>query len=240
MNEELVKYVTEKVLAELSKAITTTSNSSTDAKPILPSGRQVSEIPVGISGRHIHLSREHLDFLFGQGYQLTKTRDLPQPGEFVAEETVTLVGPRLRALEKVRILGDLRPFSQVEISRTEAHTLGMKAEVRKSGNLTGTPGATVVGPQGTIVLTEGVIIANRHIHMNYADAERFGVRDGDEVDVRVISSKPTILGQVQIRIGSQAVLYMHLDLDDANASAINEGAFVEIMPAEVSKCCWQS
>ena len=235
MNDMLVRRITEQVIKELQQ-----EEAEMAPVPDRPE-RFGGMIPVGISARHIHLSREDLEVLFGAGHCLRKQRDLPQPGEFVAEETVTLRGPSMRSIEKVRVLGDLRLFTQIEISRTDAHLLGISPMVRKSGSLAGTPGAVVIGPCGCLQLPEGVIVANRHIHMNPADAELFQVRDGDEVDVRVVSEKPTIWGKVQIRVSSGANLYMHIDFDDANSVALDpKQAYTEILPEEVRKCCWQA
>ena len=227
MDSQLVKLITREVLRQLQSG------------PVVSSAGEPRRIPVGVSLRHVHLCREHIHLLFGPGHELTRLRPLPQPGEFVAAETVTLVGPRLRAMEHVRVLGDVRSTTQVEISRTDGYLLGVHPPVRRSGDLSGTPGLTLIGPAGSLTLERGVIIANRHIHMNPDDARHFGVTDGQEVDVRVQSERSTILGQVQIRVGGpRAVLYMHLDTDDANAAAVDENTSVEILPPEVTKCCW--
>lgn len=241
MNEVLIKKITEQVLAELKEK---PAKGEGQVKELTNQPQQVADgpvpaIPVGVSARHLHVCQEHLEILFGKGYKLTKLKDLPQPGEFAAKETVTLVGPRLRAIEGVRILGDLRPVTQVEISRTDAHYLGVKPEVRRSGDTGGSPGITIVGPAGSLQLEEGAIVANRHIHMNPIDARRLGVSNNEEVDVRVLSTKPTIFGKVQIRVSSNANLYMHIDVDDANAVAFDNNAFVEILNVEASKCCWR-
>lgn len=227
MDNQLVELITREVVRQLQDG---------RGASVRPEPRR---IPVGISLRHVHLRQEHIDILFGPGHGLTRLRPLPQPGEFVAAETVTLVGPRLKAMENVRVLGDVRTVTQVEISRTDGYTLGVHPPVRRSGDLEGTPGLTMIGPAGALTLERGVIIANRHIHLNPVDADYFGVRDGQEVDVRVTSTRPTILGQVQIRVGGpKAVLYMHLDTDDANAAAVDQDSQVEILSPEVTKCCW--
>lgn len=239
MNELLIKKITEQVIAELKESPAAECQTKEVGKQQLNCAPSDSAIPVGVSARHLHLCQEHLEVLFGKGATLTKLKDLPQPGEFAAKEKVTLVGPRLRAIEGVRVLGDLRPFTQVEISRTDAHYLGIKPEVRKSGDINGSPGITIIGPAGSLQLEEGVIVANRHIHMNPADAERLGVRNNDVVDVRVLSEKPTIFGKVQIRVGENLNLFMHIDVDDANAVAFDDNVYVEILNTEASKCCWQ-
>ena len=156
------------------------------------------DIPVGVSNRHIHLTQEHLDILFGQGYELTKLKDLSQPGQYACKEQLTLIGPSLRAIEGVRVLGPLRKKSQVEISKTDSFTLKVKAPVRESGDVAGSAPITIVGPKGIVQLKEGCILANRHIHMSPSDAERFGVKDGDYVAVDTIGEgKRTTLWDVR-------------------------------------------
>ncbi|MBP2628505.1 MAG: pduL [Firmicutes bacterium] len=241
MNELLIKKITEQVIAELKETHVAAEGqakaTSNQQQPVFASS--VPNIPVGVSARHLHVCQEHLEILFGKGHKLTKLKDLPQPGEYAAKESVTLIGQRLRAIEGVKILGDLRPVTQVEVSRTDARYLGIKPEIRRSGDTAGSPGITIVGPAGSLQLTEGVIVANRHIHMNPNDAQRLGVSNNDEVDVRILSTKPTILGKVQIRVSNNANLYMHIDVDDANAVAFDDNTFVEILNMEESKCCWQ-
>ena len=233
VDSQLVEAITREVMRQLKNGAV---NPAGYPSPPPPGSRR---IPVGVSVRHVHLCQEHIDILFGAGHGLTRLRPLPQPGEFVAAETVTLVGPRLKAMENVRVLGDVRRVTQVEVSRTDGYALGVHPPVRRSGDLEGTPGVTLIGPAGSLTLERGLIIPNRHIHMNPGDAAYFGVGDGQEVDVRVVSERSAILGQVQIRVGGPgAVLYMHLDTDDANAAAMDENTRVEILPAEVTKCCW--
>ncbi len=187
-------------------------------------------VPVGVSNRHVHLTREHLDILFGKGYELTKAKDLSQPGQYAANETVTIVGPSLRPIEKVRVLGPLRPASQVEISMTDSYVLKVKPPVRESGNIKGSAPITLIGPCGVVTLNEGCIIANRHIHMSDADGERFGVSDGDTVSVDVVGKgKRTRLYDVQVRVSKSFALEMHVDTDDANAAAIGNGSVVHIV-----------
>ena len=148
-----------------------------------PAGEQTDAVPLGVSNRHIHLTREDMETLFGKGYELTPLKDLSQPGQFACKETCTLIGPSMRPIENVRILGPLRSGSQVEISKTDSFVLKVKPPVRESGNTAGSAPITIVGPKGVLTLKEGCIIANRHIHMSPADAARFGVKDGDTVDV---------------------------------------------------------
>lgn len=189
---------------------------------------QKRHVPVGVSARHIHVSREDLDILFGKGYQLHKLKPL-MADDFAAEETVTLVGPNLRTIERVRILGPERKHTQVEIARTDAVRLGVNPPVRASGDVAGSAGIVVVGPKGALNLKEGCILANRHIHMTPADAEPLGLKDNDYVNVRVGGEKGAILHNVQIRVNEKFNTEMHIDTDDANAIGVRCGDLVEIM-----------
>lgn len=195
-----------------------------------PSAELDGDIPVGVSNRHIHLTREHLDVLFGAGYELTPLKDLSQPGQYACKEQLTLIGPSLRAIEGVRVLGPLRKASQVEISRTDSYTLKIKPPVRESGDLAGSAPITIVGPKGLVQLKEGCIIANRHIHMSPADGAKYGVSDGDYVSVQTVGDgKRTTLYDVQIRVSDKFVLEMHLDTDDANACGIGNCSKVKLI-----------
>ncbi len=188
------------------------------------------DVPVGVSNRHIHLSKEHLEILFGKGYELTPLKDLSQPGQYACKEQLTLIGPSLKAIEGVRVLGPLRKQSQVEISRTDSFTLKVKPPVRESGDLKGSAPITIVGPKGIVILTEGCILANRHIHMSPADGIKYGVKDGDYVNVETKGDgKRTLLYDCQVRVSEKFVLEMHLDTDDANACGIGNGAKVKIV-----------
>ena len=187
-------------------------------------------IPVGISNRHIHLTKEDLETLFGQGYELTPIKDLSQPGQYACKEQLTLVGPSMRAIEGVRVLGPLRKRSQVEISVTDSYTLKVKPPVRESGDLDGSAPITIIGPRGIVTLKEGCIIANRHIHMSPADAAKFGVKDGDYINVEAFSgTKKTRWYDVQIRVNEQFRLEMHIDTDDANAVGFKNGNTVTVV-----------
>ena len=186
-------------------------------------------VPIGVSARHIHLTQEHVEVLFGKGYQLTKKKDL-MGGQFASNECVTIVGLKLRAIENVRVLGPVRKQSQVEISATDAIKLGIKAPVRESGNLTGSAPIAVVGPKGVLYLEEGCIIAKRHIHMAPADAAAAGVHDGDIVSVKADNERGTIFNEVLIRVNDSYTLEMHIDADEANAAKIATGQTVMIMP----------
>lgn len=186
-------------------------------------------VPIGVSARHIHLTQEHVEVLFGKGYQLTKKKDL-MGGQFASNECVTIVGLKLRAIENVRVLGPVRKQSQVEISATDAIKLGIKAPVRESGNLAGSAPIAVVGPKGVLYLEEGCIIAKRHIHMSPADAAAAGVHDGDIVSVKADNERGTIFNEVLIRVNDSYTLEMHIDTDEANAAKIATGQTVMILP----------
>lgn len=184
-------------------------------------------VPVGVSARHIHLTQEHVEALFGKGYQLTKKKEL-MGGQYASNERVTIVGLKLRAIENVRILGPVRNASQVEISKTDAIQLGIKAPIRESGNTAGSAPVAVVGPKGAVYLQEGCIIAMRHIHMPPKDAKAAGVKDGDIVSVQADNDRGTILDHVKIRVDDSFTLEMHIDTDEANAGNIITGDTVTI------------
>lgn len=184
-------------------------------------------IPVGVSNRHVHLSAEDLEKLFGAGYELTKLKDLSQPGQFACKETVTVCGPK-GAIEKVRILGPVRKASQIEILAGDCFKLGVKAPVKLSGDLEGTPGVTLVGPKGSVQTKNGVMVAQRHIHMLPSDAERFGVHDGERVCLEVDGERGGILKNTVIRVTDQSGLECHLDMEEANAMGLGSSSTVRI------------
>lgn len=186
------------------------------------------QVPVGVSARHIHLTQEHVEALFGEGYRLTKKKDL-MGGQYACNETVTVVGIKLRAIENVRVLGPVRKASQLEISATDAMKLGVAAPIRESGNVAGSAPIAVVGPKGVIYLKEGCIIAMRHIHMSPADAAAAGVKDGDIVSVKADNERGTVFNQVKIRVNDSFTPEMHIDTDEANASKIKTGDMVTII-----------
>ena len=176
-------------------------------------------VPVGVSARHIHLTQKDVETLFGEGYQLTKKKDL-MGGQYACNECVTIVGLKLRAIENVRILGPVRKASQVEISATDAIKLGVKAPIRESGDIKGSAPIALVGPKGVLYLKEGCIIAMRHIHMSPEDARLAGVVNGQEVSVKVDNERGTIYNHVKIRVDPTFTLEMHIDTDEANAAKI--------------------
>lgn len=185
-------------------------------------------VPVGVSNRHIHLSEQDLALLFGPGYQLTKLKDLKQPGEFAVKETLTLAGPK-GILQNVRILGPTRNQTQVEISRTDSFSLGVNAPVRESGKLAGSAGVTLIGPSGSITIQEGVICALRHIHISTAEAKKLGLTDRCMVRVKARGEREMILSQVLLRVADNFVLEIHLDTDEANAAWVKNDDQLELI-----------
>jgi putative phosphotransacetylase len=188
----------------------------------------VKPITVGISNRHLHLAQADLETLFGAGHQLTVKKELVQPGEFAAEETVTLIGPK-GSIEKVRVLGPVRAKTQIEVAMTDAFKLGIKPPVRESGNLAGSAPLIVEGPQGRIELTEGTILAWRHIHMHTSDAAEYGVKDRDMVKVHVGGDRSVVFEQVVVRVRDTYAMEMHIDTDEANAAMMKNGQIVELV-----------
>lgn len=187
-----------------------------------------NQIKIGVSARHIHLSREDLDTLFGKGFELAKKKTL-MGREFASEQVVTIVGPSLRAIENVRVLGPVRKNTQVEISRTDTFVLKVSPPVRPSGDIKGSAGCVIVGPKGCVYLNEGVIIANRHIHLTPEYAEKHEIKDGDYVDVIADGVKPTKFFDVQVRVRDDFNAEMHIDTDDANSAGLKNGDTVTII-----------
>ena len=212
-DEKLVAEIVNRVMAQCSNGSTSTNDT----------------VPVGVSNRHIHLNKEDLETLFGAGYQLTPIKDLSQPGQFACKEQLTIIGPSLRPIEGVRVLGPVRKESQVEISRTDSFTLKVKPPVRESGDIKGSAPITIIGPKGTVTLKEGCIIANRHIHMSDEEGKVFGLNDGDYVTVEIDGERRTTFYDVQVRVNKAFRLEMHIDTDDANAAGIGNGFKVKIV-----------
>lgn len=210
IDEKLVDIVTKSVLS------------------ILEGHEEDGGIKVGVSARHVHLSQADLETLFGKGYELTPKKML-MGDQYAAEECVTLVSPSLRSIEGVRVLGPVRSHSQIEISRTDTFKLKVSPPVRPSGEIKGSAPMALVGPKGSVFLNEGCIIANRHIHMTPKDAEKYGIKDNDIVDVEIQNAKPTRYYNVQVRVRSDFNTEMHIDTDDANAAGIKTGDHVEIL-----------
>lgn len=208
MEQAMIEKIVREVVGVLSNAETAAT-----AVPV---------IPVGISSRHIHLSAEHNEILFGCGHALTKQKDLSQIGQFAAMEKVTLVGPK-GVIQGVRVLGPLREITQVEISRTDGFSLGIVPPFRESGDIEKSPGVVVVGPNGAVTLAEGVICATRHIHMHGDDTRRFGVSNGDRVDVAVNGERGCIFKNVLVRVHPSFRLEFHIDTDESNAVGLSNG-----------------
>ena len=187
------------------------------------------KVLVETSARHVHVTREHLDILFGEGYELHPKKYLSQPGQYASEERVDVVGPK-RTLTGVSILGPVRKETQVELSLTDARTIGVAAPVRESGDIAGSGSCTLVGPKGQVTLTEGVIAAKRHIHMTKADAADFGVKDKDEVMVKVEDTgRSLIFDDVVVRVSDAYALAMHIDTDEVNAACVKNGTMGEVI-----------
>lgn len=193
-----------------------------------------SSVPIAISARHVHLSEEHVEQLFGKGYQLTKRADLSQPGQFAAEETVHVAGPK-GSFARVRVLGPARKLTQVEVSQTDTITLGVSAPVRESGDIQGSAPITLIGPKGSVRLAEGLIVAQAHIHMSPQDALRYQVKDQEFVEVLIHSERPLRLQRVKIRVSERYRLEMHIDTDEANAAFLQKKGRGQLLKAgEVS------
>ena len=190
--------------------------------------RRTLTCTVGVSGRHVHLSQEDLEALFGKGHELTPIKNLSQPGQFASKETVVLVGPK-GVIERVRVLGPVRSQTQVEILAGDSFKLGVPACVRMSGKLEGTPGITMSGPAGTLAIPEGVIVAARHIHMSFDEAAETGLHDGQVVSIAFGGVRGGRLDNVIIRASDKSALDCHIDTEEANAFQIRNGAVVEII-----------
>jgi putative phosphotransacetylase len=189
---------------------------------VLAQNQTQSEVPIAVSNRHVHLSKEHVERLFGRGYQLNKLKDLSQPGQFACKETVTLIGPKGK-VEKVRVLGPARGDTQIEVSLYDGFSLGITPPIRDSGDIEGTPSVIIQGPRGQLKVEKGLICAARHIHMHSDDAVRFNVTNGQRVQVKVQGQRGVVFDNVLIRVSPKYRLEMHIDLDEANAAQIKNG-----------------
>jgi len=196
---------------------------------LLPKSEGDFSIPVGVSARHMHITQQHLEQLFGAGKQLTKLKDLYQPGEFAASETVTVIGPKRRLFEQVRILGPTRAFTQVELSYSDGVYLGLDLPYRLSGNIEGSSPLILIGPKGVLHLPEGAIRAARHIHISPADARNLGVRNGQIVSVETSGPMSIVFNNVIIRQQENLKLEMHVDTDEANAAGLRCGDSVTLV-----------
>jgi len=187
-----------------------------------------NRLPIAMSNRHLHLSSQDVEILFGAGHQLVKWKDLSQPGQYAAEEKVDLVGPK-GVIKGVRVLGPARNQTQVEVSLTDSFALGLKCPVRDSGDLASSPGIKLVGPAGEVELAEGVIVASRHIHMHTSDAERFNVVDREKVNIRTFGDRSVVFENVLVRVHPTFALEMHVDVDEGNAAGLRNGEMVELI-----------
>jgi propanediol utilization protein len=220
LSREQVEALVRRLLLE--KLAAGTASGSNAAESFRP------RLVVNISARHCHLTQEHVDILFGKGYQLTEMRRLYQATDFASNETVSVVGPRQRMIPGIRILGPCRAFSQVELAFTDAISLGLDLPVRLSGDIEGTPGAILVGPKGHVVLDKGVIRAERHVHMGPRDAEYYGVKHLDRMSLRIEGPCPTTLEGLLVRVHKDWKLEVHIDTDEANASDLPHATHVEL------------
>jgi len=221
LDEIIRRVVAEVKKAEKNSTVTCKASNELHVKDCL-------NIPVGISNRHVHLSQEDLEILFGKNAKLTPIKELSQPGQFVAEECVTLIGTK-GTLEKVRVLGPVRKNTQVEILVSDSFKLGIKAIIRESGKLEGTPGIAIVGAMGCLQLKEGVFVAQRHIHMSLEDSKRFSALDGQLVKVKFGGIRGGIFESVLVRVSSKYKLDFHVDMDEANALMLKGKDFVQIV-----------
>jgi len=195
-------------------------------RPVMPAP-DPHLVPIGVSNRHIHLSRGAMDALFGPGSALTRKKAMKQPGQYAAEETVTLRGPK-GALKKVRVLGPLRGETQVEVSVADGFVLGVRPPLRLSGDLETSPGIEIIGPHGSVTIDRGMIVALRHIHMPSLVADEVGLRSGDMVDVEVGGDRGGVMRGVAVRVSDPAALEMHIDIEEANAFGLKNDDLVRI------------
>jgi putative phosphotransacetylase len=217
-NQSQADFITQQIMQELAIGKNVPLPMSTEQ------GLQLL-IPVGISNRHIHLCREDMDILFGYGSTLTRMKAVKQPGQFAAEETVTLRSSK-GDISNVRVLGPLRNSTQVEISIADSFVLGIKAPVRMSGDLHDSPGVEIIGPKGHVLKPNGTIVAWRHIHISPVEAELYGLKDGMEIDIQADGLRAGVLGHVVVRVSADAVLELHIDVEEANGFRLRNGDLV--------------
>lgn len=228
--EALVRQIIRRASAGLTSADVASSGSSSQ-QPWKP------ELRVSISARHVHLTDEHVEQLFGKGHKLTAAKPLFQDGFYAAAETVMIVGPRRRMLPEVRVLGPTRPQSQVELALTDAISLGIDAPVRHSGNIDGTPGCVLVGPAGAVELKQGVIRAARHVHMNFNEADYYGVKNGELMTLKIVSPLCSVsFDDLLVRADSKAKLEVHIDTDEGNACQLDKATEVILKKQGECKC----
>ncbi len=192
-------------------------------------GGPPNPLVVNVSARHMHVTPEHLEILFGPGSKLTKLKDLYQQGEFASEQLVTLVGPRQRIIPNVRILGPVRNYTQIELSYTDGIYLGIDLPLRISGNHDNTPGVTILGPKGAITINKGVIRAERHVHMSTDDMAYYGVKDGDQLKLKIDGPCGILFDRVRVRYHPKVVLEVHIDTDEGNACDLETATHMELI-----------
>ncbi len=207
-------------------------------RPAAASGTSAGEpkLVVSISARHVHLTDADVETLFGPGRKLTPHKDLYQDGFYAAEETVMVIGPRRRMLPNVRVLGPTRDYSQVELAFTDGISLGIDLPVRASGKIDGTPGCVLAGPAGVVELKQGVIRAERHVHMNNADATRYGVKNGDRMNLKIAGPCGMTLEGLLVRADATSKLEVHIDTDEGNACDLDHATKIELVKQEPCKC----
>ncbi len=186
------------------------------------------KVKIGLSNKHLHLCREHLDKLFGEGHELTPIKDLGQPGQYACDEKVDVVGPK-GTLKGVRILGPLRPETQVEVAMTDARTIGISVPLRESGDLEGTPGCKLVGPAGEVDLESGLIVALRHVHLSTAEAAEAGLKDKEVVSLKIEGERGLVFHNALVRVSDKFLAECHLDTDEGNAAGCGPDAVCEII-----------
>ncbi len=219
--EQMVRQVLKQTLtAEVSRLVRPTSHNG-GPNPLV----------VNVSARHVHVTQQDLEILFGAGTKLSKLKDLYQPGEFASEQIVNIIGPRNRMIPGVRILGPCRNFTQVELSYTDGVFLGIDLPLRISGNHEGTPGCVLVGPAGAITMTKGVIRAARHVHMGPADLAHFGVKDGDQMKLKIAGPCGVTFDNVRVREHPKVKLEIHIDTDEGNACDLDSATHMELLHA---------
>lgn len=226
------------VEALVRKIVTRLASDSQSAKRAeSPIGDGAPKLLVSISARHVHLTDEHVERLFGKGRTLTPGKMLYQDGFYAAEETVMIVGPRRRMLPQVRVLGPTRKFSQVELALTDAISLGIETPIRHSGDIKGTPGCVLVGPAGAVELNEGVIRAARHVHINHKDAEYYGVKNGDFMSLIIKSPACSVtFDDVLVRADATSKLEVHIDTDEGNACNLDAATEITLKSHNGCKC----
>ncbi|MEN1678436.1 MAG: phosphate propanoyltransferase [Planctomycetota bacterium] len=227
LQREHIEHIVRDIVRQHSSAAPSHPASHSAAEP---------ELVVSVSARHVHLTDEHVETLFGPGHTLTPGKSLYQDGFYAAEETVMVVGPRRRMLPNVRVLGPTRGHSQVELAFTDGISLGIDLPVRASGKISGTPGCVLVGPAGVVELAEGVIRAERHVHMSHRDAEHFGVANGDRMDLRIESACTVVLEDLLVRADETSKLEVHIDTDEGNAANLDQATAVHLLKQETCSC----